>query len=467
MGHFYSRSRKHVLDNLAERFEMLRVITQLAIAAAVSCLVIVEPAAAAEEDFRERVVSERLVARITNITKEARESFTVSPDQRRIAYATVVGGLFGRKMSVVVDGKEIGQYDNILANTLLFSPDSQRFGFGALRDGKRLVVVDGKEEITGHERLGAGSFVFSPDSKRLAYSTGTVDKKWSVIVDGRSGKQYDGVGSHNIRFSPQSERLAYVAADGGRWFVVIDGQEGKRHDGILDHSLVFNPDGKTVAYIAKVANKQLAVIGDQHYGPYDRVDEIVFSQDGKRFGFVAFDSGAPLIVIDGKEHARHERIYAGSLAFNPDGRRVAYGAYSKGKSVVVVDGSEGTGYAQLAGSIVFSPDGRRMAYQGVNEGGGSRWWYVIVDGKELGPYDGLNHMSFSPNGDHFAYAARIGGSWSVVLDGKEGISHHGLVRGGRILFDSPNQFHYFAAKRDGEVFEFYLVEEKIVRRGER
>lgn len=456
-----------MLDNLAERFEMSRVITRLAIAAAVSCLVIVELAAAAEPDLRERVVSERLVARITDSSKEARESFTVSPDQRHVAYATVVGGLFGRKMSVVVDGKEIGRYDNTIGKTLLFSPDSRRFAFGALRDGKRLVVVDGKEEIIGHERLAGGSFVFSPDSRRLAYGAGTSDRKWSVIVDGQSGKLHAGIGNGNLSFSADSSRFAYVAMDDGKWFVVIDGQEGRRYDGILDDSLVFSPDPQTVAYTAKFANKQLAVINEQHYGPYDRVDEIAFSRDGKRFGFLAFDSGAPVIVIDGKEYARHERIYTGSLAFSPDGRRVAYGANSKGKSVVVVDGTEGTGYSQLAGSIVFSPDGRRMAYQGVNEDRGMRWWYVIVDGKELGPYDGLNHMSFSPDGDHFAYAARMGDSWSVVLDGKEGISHRGLVPGGRILFDSPNEFHYLAMKKDGEAFEFYLVEEKIVRRGER
>lgn len=451
-----------MLDYLAERYEMLRVTTQLAIAAAVSCLVIIAPAAAAEAEFQERVVSERLVARMTNYTKEADESFIVSPDQRHVAYATVVGSLFGRKMSVVVDGKEIGRYDNITGKTLLFSPDSRRFAFGALRDGKRLVVVDGKEEITGHDRLGGGSFVFSPDSRRLAYGAGTLDKKWSVIVDGQPGKLYDSIGTGNIRFSPDSSQLAYVATRDGKWFVVIDGREGQPHDGIVDFSLVFSP-GQTVGYISNIGSKRLAVIGEQHYGPYDRVDEIAFSRDGKRFGFLAFDSGAPIVVIDGKEPARHESIFEGTLVFSPDGRRVAYGASSKGRSFYVVDGTEGAGYEGL-GKIMFSPDGRRLAYFAQKKGEGN---YVVVDGKELGPYVNAGpQMSFSPDGNHLAYAAGTKRRL-VFLDGREGSSPLGLSKGGEIIFDSPDQFHYLSMKRDGEVFEFYLVEEKIVRRGER
>lgn len=456
--------REHMLYNyLVEGLEMLRMTTRLAIAAAIPCLVIVEPAVAADAEIWERVVSEKLVARIENFSKEARESFTVSPDQRHIAYTIAVHGIFGRKLSVVIDGKEIGRYDNVVGDTLRFSPDGQRFAFGAMRGGKRLVVVDGKDEIAGHDRLAAGSFVFSPDSRRVAYGAGTLDGKWSVIVDGQSGKRHDGVGNYNIRFSPDSGRLAYVAIEDRKWFVVVDGQEGKRHDGILDHSLVFRPGSQTVAYIAKSANKQLAVIDEQHYGPYDRVDEIAFSRDGKRFGFLAFDSGAPVIVIDGKEPARHERIYAGSLAFSPDGRRVAYGAYSKEKSVYIVDGTEGAGYENL-GKILFSTDGRRMAYIAVKKGEGN---FVIVGGNELGPYVNAGpQMSFSPDGNHLAYAAGTDRRL-VFLDGKVGISRLALLGRGEILFDSPDQFHYLALKRDGEIFEFYLVEEKIVRRGER
>ncbi len=72
-------------------------------------------------------------------------------------------------------------------------------------------------------------------------------------------------------------------------------------------------------------------------------------------------------------------------------------------------------------SVKVSPDGRRVAYVTVHSG----WFagqkqFVVVDGKEEKPYDGL-------------------------------------VRGGRIIFDSPDSLHYLAWKGD----DMYLVEEKI------
>ncbi|HEU5321941.1 MAG TPA: hypothetical protein VFX28_14135, partial [Methylomirabilota bacterium] len=89
--------------------------------------------------------------------------------------------------------------------------------------------------------------------------------------------------------------------------------------------------------------------------------------------------------------------------------------------------------------------------------------HVVVDGKELGPHDGLGTMSFSPDGTHLAYAARRGNRWSVVLDGRDGTPHLGLVPGGKILFDSPLEFHYLARRKRGELNEISLFEERIVR----
>jgi len=171
-----------------------------------------------------RVVSERLVARIADLSKGVGETFTVSPDNRHIAYARVVGGLFGGKLSVMVDEQEVGRYDGLLPGSLVFSPDGRRLAPAGLRGGKRVVAVDGKE-TTGHGRV-SRHFVFSPDSRRLAYVVGAAERKWSVIVDGQSGTPHDGIGSGNVRFSPDGRRLGYAAMEAGKWFVVIDGQDG-------------------------------------------------------------------------------------------------------------------------------------------------------------------------------------------------------------------------------------------------
>ena len=55
-----------------------------------------------------------------------------------------------------------------------------------------------------------------------------------------------------------------------------------------------------------------------------------------------------------------------------------------------------------------------------------------------------------------AYVAQHGEQWVVVVDGREG-QPYGMVRGSRIIFDSPDRLHYLGAKGA----DIYLVEERL------
>ncbi len=141
---------------------------------------------------------------------------------------------------------------------------------------------------------------------------------------------------------------------------------------------------------------------------------------------------------------------------------MAYGAKSGGKWSVVVDGKEGRAYDGIGASgIVFSPDGQHVAYAA--RSGGK--WSMVVDGKESKAYDGIGITPvFSPDGQHVAYAAESGGKWSVVVDGQEGKAYDGILKGSRIVFDSPDSLHYLAVKDGHSVYvghSVYLVEEKL------
>ena len=116
----------------------------------------------AQEKSTDRIVSERFIAQI-DPSSWIKESFKVSPDSKRVAYAAGVGD----KWFVVVDGKEEKQYDGIGEGTPIFSPDSKRVAYAAQVGNKRFVVVDGKEEkqYDGIVTIGGGRIVFdSSDS---------------------------------------------------------------------------------------------------------------------------------------------------------------------------------------------------------------------------------------------------------------------------------------------------------------
>jgi len=63
------------------------------------------------------------------------------------------------------------------------------------------------------------SIVFSPDSRRLAYGA-VKQRKAFVVVDGNAGAAFDDLASEAQIFSPDSRRLAYAARQGKTWFMV-------------------------------------------------------------------------------------------------------------------------------------------------------------------------------------------------------------------------------------------------------
>ncbi len=106
-------------------------------------------------------------------------------------------------------------------------------------------------------------------------------------------------------------------------------------------------------------------------------------------------------------------------------------------------------------TLTVSPDSQRVAY-GAQVGNKQ---FVVADGKEEKPYDGILEGTpiFSPDSQRVAYGAQVGNKQFVVVDGKEGKRYDGIVGGGRIIFDSADRLHYLAVKGA----DVYLAEERI------
>jgi len=65
-------------------------------------------------------------------------------------------------------------------------------------------------------------------------------------------------------------------------------------------------------------------------------------------------------------------------------------------------------------------------------------------------HPGINSksLSVSPNSRRVAYAAGRGDKWLVVLDGVEEEECEDIVKGSRLVFDSPRQLHALAVRGD-------------------
>jgi Tol biopolymer transport system component len=439
------------------------------------------------------------------------DTFSVSPNGLRIAYALVDGNVSGH---IVIDGKAGPNYAG-LAGKPVFSADSKRVAYLAMNTQNLwFVVVDGVESPNRYpSRKGHGVvspyLLFSLDGRKLAYvvsvDTKSAEKQFAV-VDRQEGSKYDEIAGLTI--SPNGERLAYAARIGSQWFVVVDGREGPRHEGVLGKTPIFSPDGRHVAYGGRegrrffvvvdgkrgrdyddlggailfspdstkvvysptVGRRRAVVVNEEELGLYERVDEtsFVFSSKGKHLAYKAGDANSWFVVVDGQRGRAYGGV--GRPVFTPDGGKVAYSACDRcgdgtrenPAMFVVVDGQRiGATYVDIAAPITFSADGRRMAF--VAKRGTTQ--FVVVDEREDKAYARVvaESLEFGPAGRDLVYtAANQAGKYFVVVSGVVGrefdaVGLRGvecrLVQGCGVLFDSDQSFRYLAWLRD----RVYLV----------
>jgi len=326
---------------------------------------------------------------------------------KRIAYAAKQG----EKWFVVVDGKEGAEYDEIPADSLVFSLDGSRLAYVARKGESWFVVVDGKESQP-HEGVKKGSVTFSLDGKRIAYVVKKGEKQVPV-VDGAEGAEFDKVVT--VHFSPNSQKVICVAQRGEKTVLVLDGVEVEDNIIVLP---VFSPDGQRMAYGASSGGKQFVVVNGVKGKSYDEVlPSFAFSPDGKRFIYAAKKGKKYVAVVDGVESKEYDGLWWPSI-FSP------------------------VKYNGRHWFTPFSPDSKRVAYFAQRDGK----WFVVVDGVEgRKRYDSAIGIFFTPNSERVVLEAKRGNKVFVAVDENE-LEFGGVLKGSGVFFESPSTLHILTLK---------------------
>ncbi len=371
---------------------------------------------------------------------------------------------------VVLDGME-GTPHDIDTPSITISPDGTNVAFRASRGNKFFVVVQNAQQTNKHKEYDdvlPNSLRFSPDGKRLAYIAAFTDRVGNrkngkfVVVDGIEGKPYEAIFPTRPAFSADSRRVVYAASqnpDGRNGHIVVEGTEKEVFDEVAPEGPIFSPDGQRWAYATKRAGRWHVAISDgtkTDFGdPYDDVGHLGFNSASGHLRYSAASGKDCCLVIDGKEQQKLlGRIL--TCASSPDRAHFAAVFASDLRSYSVAIDNKFIGQYETPVALTFSPDSQRLAFSAVLRG--KKLWIVYENQRAVSgcEFSRLSLAIFSPDSRRLAYLGLRGEQTVLVVDGLEWQEDGTTLVGGPVFEDANTVCVYTRRDRTEECHATYL-----------
>lgn len=285
-------------------------------------------------------------------------SFSISPDEERIAYTDNQDGQVDIYARLIRNGSVVRiTNDKTVDSNPVWTADSRRVLFSSVRSGVNQIFVSGLDgrapvQITVNDS-GSNVLDASPDGARLLYASARDDSDlWSVRVDRSKESQITSEAGIELwpDISPGGERIAFQATratSGATLFNCsllsrsLTGDTEPTQLAADGYAARWSPDGKQIAFL-RYANgtSNLWVVHDTGgdarpittggvtFGgftqlPYNflQTQDFEWSADSRRLGYCARNSGVSNVwqsASDGSEQTQlSDNTDAGLLFFNP------------------------------------------------------------------------------------------------------------------------------------------------------
>jgi len=344
-----------------------------------------------------------------------------------------------------------GEAPNI---TVYFNENGRGAAYATGTGDTLRVVHNGK---AGGPLQAIDRLVLSPDGKRVAYSA-MVNGKWRMFIADAEGMQSDEVSAP--AFSPDSRHIAYAAKIGDKWYLVLDNQ--KMPSGLAYISApFFSADSKKIVYSEKDENQTASrlVVGDlagkrlfvkESCGSHfvinsDKTSIAAISEIGEKQRVVrlSFDQPASL-----KEGASFDTV--SNIVFGSDDASVAYlGVRGEKRFLVVNDREDPLPDGNMPWPPVIRPD-RKGAGILISSAKGFFLYQAFSQGAVTETiYEEAADLTYSNDGNGYAFAARKGNNWFIAVNGKEGPAFDRVVTP---VFSPDGKFLVYRARKDGKRF---------------
>jgi hypothetical protein len=440
--------------------------------------------------------------------------FYVSPHGVHVAMV----GSNGSRATVIYEGQEGPKFDEILIdqNTgITFSPDGSRYAYCGRSGSEWAIVVDGKEIVRSSEswmgeiRGVSCSLGFTTDGKHVFFFS-SVGKSLSsgehftrFVFDGKPSIPNAGNSRFGVAFSPDGNHYAHIWNDPAQkrpWTLIVDGKPAGYQGGAPQWSAdskhlftqaTFNSpqthktgvdlllDGKPIMhaqnlrlFIPPVGDMTVAVVSAPAPGrgaflvvggkripgsdvEVDRITDMVFSPDGKHYAAkYQTENNMYYVFADGKRGQEYQMV--DNLQFTADSSQFAYYAMANNRGFLVIGDQESQGYSGLI-KPVFAPAGNRIGAVTRDPAGGV-YYLMGTKGTRVNAR-GIEELTFSPDGSHFAF---------VTVDNGSGrhLAVDGVIQPGSNLFSiSTKPAGEFAFSADGKHFAHFAISQNGQERG--
>lgn len=308
-----------------------------------------------------------------------------SPDSRHVAY--LAEGL-DRAMNIVLDGKSVDSYANVVSSIFLFSHDSSKLvyhvrPYGGGTTSAQLVIYDLKTGSKSTKQCLDIPLVMNSAKTRIAAAKAISGDKQQIFDFAlaspevvRSSDAYDAVSL--LSLSDDGKSIAFAAIKGNHQYLVLDGKERVLPDNLaITAPPFFHPKANYVGVVMKTKERfdntyhlyQSNISGNSPRVQARLIKEPVFGIKKDDVAYVSAENDAFFMVVNGKSGPKFEAVV--SPLFSPDGSKLIYRAREGAKRCVVVADIASNVHRRLPDYEMVFPvsiaaDGKSFAY-GVKE----------------------------------------------------------------------------------------------------
>jgi len=331
-----------------------------------------------------------------------------SPDSARLAFCAKKASVW----SVVCEDKAFPALEGVAEGSPIFSPDSKKIAYAAFNKQNRIVVMLDGRQIGEYDAIGEKTLAFTPDSAHILFA-GKIKDRWYIQLDDKAYGPYEGVGEGSPLYSKDSKRIVWTAQNGGQWMIYENGKEltyppkapKKKPEPIIAEKILggtpaLSSDGKRLAFGMKRQGSWVVWCEGTESKPFEELRDgsLRFTWDSTKMAFVGLRGGKLIPVIDFKEYAPALEISPTRVSGNDTSSTVAFAVRRQRTSEEVAE--------------VRKKDPEAT----------ETYWMLMENGEDrYGPYNNIQSgaLSVSWDGKRLAIPAEIKQVWGIFINGEQ------------------------------------------------